>query len=91
MCLNEIIQMKGFKITLQNNLLARKGVACHNFQNLKSKIESKFNLNKRFQIFTEDGTEVDEDEYLMNLPQNSLLIVSRYIFFTTIMFIHLIG
>ena len=77
MCLNEIIQMKGFKITLQNNLFTRKGVACQNFKDLKSKIESKFNLDKRFQIFTEDGTEVDEDEYLMNLPQNSLLIVSR--------------
>ena len=69
--------MKGFKITLQNNLFARKGVACQSFKDLKSKIEHKFNLDQRFQIFTEDGTEVDEDEYLMNLPQNSLLIVSR--------------
>ena len=77
MCFPEVIQMKGFKITINNNLFARKGIACQNFNDLKSKIESKFNLDKRFKIFTEDGTEVDEDEYLMSLPQNSLLIVSR--------------
>ena len=71
--------MKGFRITLDTDLGKRKGVACQSLLELKSKISSKFSLNEGFKIFTEDFTEIDDEEYFLSIPQNSLLIVSRYV------------
>ena len=74
--------MKGFKVS-DENLNHRKGIACKNLQQLKDKIVERFSLKNDgdsgdYKIYTEDGTEIDDDEYLMNLPSNTLLIVSRY-------------
>ena len=74
--------MKGFKVS-DENFNQRKGVACKNLQELKDKILERFSLKNDgdsgdYKIYTEDGTEIDDDEYLMNLPSNTLLIVSRY-------------
>ena len=71
--------MKGFRITHHNELFKRKGIACQNLQDLKIKIINKFSSSCKaddLKIFTEDGTEVDEDEYLMSLPNNSILLIS---------------
>ena len=78
MCLaKELTEMKGFRITLHNELFRRKGIACQNFADLKTKIIKKFSCDwESLKIFTEDGTEVDDDEYLMNLPYNCLLLIS---------------
>ena len=84
MCLHqmETSVMKGFKVS-DESLNHRKGVACKNLQELKDKILVKFSLQNDgdsgdYKIYTEDGTEIDDDEYLMSLPSNTLLIVSRY-------------
>ena len=75
--------MKGFKVS-DETLSQRKGIACKNLQELKDKIHQKFSYKNdgdssgNYKIYTEDGTEIDDDEYLMNLPSNTLLIVSRY-------------
>ena len=76
-------KMKGFKVS-DENLNQRKGIACKNLQELKDKIHQKFSFKNdggdsgKYKIYTEDGTEIDDDEYLMSLPSNTLLIVSRY-------------
>ena len=75
--------MKGFKVS-DETLSQRKGIACKNLQELKDKIHQKFSYKSdgdssgNYKIYTEDGTEIDDDEYLMNLPSNTLLIVSRW-------------
>ena len=74
--------MKGFKVS-DETLSQRKGIGCKNLQELKDKIHQKFSYkgdgdSGNYKIYTEDGTEIDDDEYLMNLPSNTLLIVSRY-------------
>ena len=75
--------MKGFKVS-DEKFNQRKGIACKNLQELKDKILERFSLKNDggdsadYKIYTEDGTEIDDDEYLMNLPSNTLLIVSRY-------------
>ena len=77
MCIPKYLDMKGFRITLDTDLTKRKGVACQSLHELRSKISIKFSLDKTFKIFTEDFTEIDDDEYFLSIPQNSLLIVSR--------------
>ena len=74
--------MKGFKVS-DESLNQRKGIACKNLQELRDKIHDKFPIaadgdSGNYKIYTEDGTEIDDDEYLMSLPSNTLLIVSRY-------------
>ena len=74
--------MKGFKVS-DESLNQRKGIACKNLQELRDKIHDKFPIAAdgdigNYKIYTEDGTEIDDDEYLMSLPSNTLLIVSRY-------------
>ena len=83
MCLSgmEPVPVKGFKVSAEKTN-QRKGIACRSLKELRGKICEKFygdgdEDRKRFQIYTEDGTEVEEDEYLMSLPSNSLLLVSR--------------
>ena len=81
MCLSamEPVRVKGFKVSEQN-INQRKGIACTSLKELRGKICEKFygdEDKKTFKIYTEDGTEVEDDEYLMNLPSNSLLLVSR--------------
>ena len=73
--------MKGFKVS-DESLSQRKGIACKNLHELNNKIRDKFGLKNAgdsgsYKIYTEDGTEIDDDEYLMSLPANTLLIVSR--------------
>ena len=79
MCLPSVekIIMKGFRITCDSDMSTRKGIACQSIEDLKSKVASKFSTERNIKIFTEDGTEIDEDEYLMSLPNNSLLVFSR--------------
>ena len=74
--------MKGFKVS-DESLNQRKGIACKNLQELRDKIHDKFPIaadgdSGNYKIYTEDGTEIDDVEYLMSLPSNTLLIVSRY-------------
>lgn len=76
MCFPKCLNMKGFRIALQTDLTYRKGVACRSLLELKSKISSKFSLNEEFKLFTDDSTEIEDEEFLMSLPQNNLLIVS---------------
>ena len=71
------IIMKGFRITCDSDMSKRKGIACQSIDDLKSKVVAKFSAERNIKIFTEDGTEIDEDEYLMTLPNNSLLVFSR--------------
>lgn len=71
------MNMKGFRITMDTNLRKRKGVACQSLLELRSKISIKFSLDENFNIFTEDFTEIDDEEYFSSIPQNSLLIISR--------------
>ena len=77
MCFLKHSDMKGFRIALDTDPRKRKGVACQNLLELKSKISIKFSLNENFKILMEDGTEIDDEEYFCSIPQNSLLIVSR--------------
>ena len=71
------LDMKGFRITLDTDLRKRKGVACQSLLELRSKISIKFSLDETFKIFTEDFTEIEDEEYFLSIPQNSLLIISR--------------
>ena len=72
-----MVKMKGFKISLKSDITKRKGIACQNLADLKSKIRNKFSCEEPFFLFTEDGTEVDDDEYLMSLTNNSRIIISK--------------
>ena len=75
---SDVPAKKGFRICFHNNLAVRKGIACASLNDLKSKIKIKFgDDHEKFKVFTEDATEVDDDEFLMDLPNNTLLIVSN--------------
>jgi len=77
--------VKGFKVSVpEQKPNQRKGIACTNLTELREKIWRKFYEESArdrdmvtFKVYTDDGTEVDDDEFLMNLPSNSLLLVSR--------------
>ena len=85
MCLSNMEPLiKGFKVS-DEKTKQRKGIACKHLEELKEKIWQKFYEEKgededkeKLKIYTDDGTEVDDSEYLMNLPANTLLIASRW-------------
>eukprot|EP00092_Neocalanus_flemingeri_P021125 GFUD01022890.1.p1 GENE.GFUD01022890.1~~GFUD01022890.1.p1 ORF type:complete len:359 (+),score=78.09 GFUD01022890.1:43-1119(+) len=73
---------RGFRVALNSDITRRKGICCTNLIELKRKISIKFislEESDKLRIFTEDGTEIDDDEYFMSIPSQSLLVVSSHL------------
>jgi len=58
----------------------RKGIYCKSLEHLKNKICLKFNLpeiaEKNLKLFTEDGTEIDDEDYFSTIEPQSFLIAT---------------
>ena len=79
MCIMEIAVSRGFRVALKTDITRRKGICCTNLAELKTKIRTKFEIiekSEEIKIFSEDGTEIDDEEYFMSLPFQSFLVVS---------------
>jgi len=78
MCMSKTSAVIGFRVTLRSDPGLRKGICCTSLKELKQKIEKKFPPgSSSLPLFTDDETEVDDDDYLMNLAPQSLLVVGR--------------
>jgi hypothetical protein len=57
---------------------SKKGIAAKSVQDLRQKIVQKFKLSSKTKVhlFLADGTEVDDEDYFQNLPQQTHLIAS---------------
>jgi len=53
----------------------RVGLTASNFKDLKNKAKLKLNLENVDSVYLEDGTEVEDDSYLLSLPTQTVLIV----------------
>lgn len=78
MCLDKEKTGKGFRVGLDLNPERRKGIFAATISELKEKTREKFRLKQKTQtlsISLVDGTEVEDDEYLQDLPQNSVIVI----------------
>jgi len=70
---------RGFRVALDSNLAQRKGIFAVDLSDLKAKTISRFKLKNtppgKLKLFLEDSTELDDDEYLLSLPGQSIVIV----------------
>ena len=54
------------------------GVVARNYKNFREQLQMKYGLEKDFQVFLEDGTQVCDEEYFDVLePQTKLTVVQR--------------
>ena len=76
---NRMAAPRGFRVALSSNISQRKGICCSNLAELKQKVVIKFaSVTEdcdKIEILSEDGTEIDDDEYFESLPPQSLLVV----------------
>jgi len=78
MCMSKTSAVLGFRVTLRSDPSLRKGICCTSLEELRQKIGKKFpDCSHTLPLFTDDGTEVDDDDYLMSLPPQSLLVVGK--------------
>ena len=69
---------RGFRVALSCDIAQRKGISCRSLAELKTKVAKKFTTIAecgKLDIFSEDGTEIDDEEYFDSLPAQSLLVV----------------
>ena len=70
---------KGFRVALQSDITKRKGICCRNLKELKKKICDKFpgiiENSEKLKVFSEDGTEIDDEEYFQSLADNTRLML----------------
>ena len=54
------------------------GVVARNYKNFREQLQTKYGLEKDFQVYLEDGTQVCDEEYFDVLePQTKLTVVQR--------------
>jgi DNA fragmentation factor, 40 kD, beta subunit len=68
--------VKGFKVSLNSDRSKKYGIAANSFGAMKQKISAKFNLEV-FDLFSSDGSLIDDEDYFLSLPAQSLLIVAE--------------
>lgn len=68
--------VKGFKVSLNSDRLKKYGIAADTIEKMKQKITAKFGL-KEFQLFSADGSLIDDEDYFFSLPSQSVLIVAK--------------
>jgi len=66
-------------VTLEDKRYRRKGIFAVDISDLKTKTIQRFKLPQKtdIKIFLEDGTEVEDDDYLESVPAHTLLVVSE--------------
>ena len=75
MCLSRTQVVVGFRVALRSNMTARKGICCSSLAELRQKVGKKFPESIEEGVYTTDDTLVDEDDFLLSLPPQSLLVV----------------
>ena len=70
--------LKGLKVSIDTERESRKGIAAKSLKDLIQKVAQKFDLSskQKIHLFLPDGTEIDDEEYFQNLPQQTHLIAS---------------
>jgi len=69
---------KGFRVALDTNLAHRKGIFATNLEQLKQKVIQRFKLKlcpEKINLFLDDGTEIEDDDYFAEIKSQSLLVV----------------
>ncbi|XP_023345154.1 DNA fragmentation factor subunit beta [Eurytemora carolleeae] len=69
---------QGYRVALEHHVERRKGIFAENLLDLRAKTKDRFQLKQKpekLNIFLDDGTEVEDDEYLKTIKPNSLLVV----------------
>ena len=67
--------IKGFKVALNSDRIKKYGIAANSLEMLKKKVAEKFN-SKSFKLFL-DGSLLDNEEYFLSIPAQSLIIVAE--------------
>jgi len=78
MCLVKGLAGKGFRVSLDVNPERRKGIFAATISELKHRASDKFRLKHKLanlSLTLVDGTEVEDDDYLLNLPPNSIIVL----------------
>lgn len=68
--------LKGYKVSLNKDRAKKYGIAASNLEILKSKIASKFYI-KHFNLFLSDGLLIEDADYFLSLPAQTLIIVAE--------------
>jgi CIDE-N domain len=67
--------LKGFKVALNSDRSKKYGIAVSSLEMLQDKIRIKFKL-KEFDLFLHDGSLIDDNEYFLSIPPQSLIVVA---------------
>lgn len=66
--------IKGFKVALNRDRSKKYGIAANSLEMLRNKIIAKFNLKSFINLYI-DGSLLDNEEYFLTVPAQSLVII----------------
>lgn len=68
--------VRGFKVSLNSDRTKKYGIAANSLEAIQEKISAKFDL-KIFDLYSSDGSLIDDEEYFLSLPAQSMIIVAK--------------
>lgn len=68
--------MKAFKVTANKDRSKKFGIAANSIEALNEKVKKKFGIES-FELFLSDGSLIDDEDYFLSLPAQSLIVVAE--------------